>query len=87
MGHADFRTTMKHIRLDRETRRVQHFIRSLPVEAGGAVLELRGKPLLRVLPVSDRPVDMRRLKEAILQRRNASRDLLADWQAVDREAW
>lgn len=78
---------MRRIRLDHETKRIQRFFRSLPVENGGAVLELRGRPLLRILPVRDAPFDRAKLKTAILKRRRHSREINQDWRHVDRDTW
>lgn len=78
---------MKHISLDRENDGVKRFVRSLPVDADGSILELEGKPVLRVLPVAEAPVDKRKLKAAILRRRGSSRKLNREWQHVDRDVW
>lgn len=77
----------RHINLDREDDRIKNFIRALPVGADGALLELDGAVLLRVLPVADKPIDAGKLKAAILRRRDESRLLNAEWEAVDQETW
>lgn len=78
---------MKHINLDREDDRIKTFVRSLPVDPDGSLLELEGSPVLRVMPVEDAEVDTERLKEAILRRRDASRAENEDWEAADRDVW
>ena len=78
---------MKHISLDREDDRIKEFVRSLPVEPDGSLLELRGKAVLRVLPATPETVDRAKLRAAILKRRDESRRLDAQWQAVDAEMW
>ncbi len=78
---------MKHIKLDREIEPIKAFIRSLPREADGAILELEGKPLLKVTPVLARRVDKRKLKAAILKRRDESRKLNAEWNSADQDLW
>ena len=78
---------MKRISLDREDERVKKFVRSLPVDSGGSILELEGQPLVKVVPVADEPVDKAKLKAAILKRRDESRRLNKEWDAVDREMW
>jgi hypothetical protein len=78
---------MRHISLDREDERIKKFVRSLPVDGGGCILELEGQPLLKVLPVADEPVDKAKLKAAILKRRDESRTLNQEWDGVDREMW
>ena len=80
---------MRHIKLDRETPQIKHFVLSLPVEADGSILELKGEPVLRVMPVieQEQAVDKAKLKAAILRRRNESRRLNDEWEAVDREVW
>ncbi len=78
---------MKHISLDRENEQIKKFICALSVEAEGSILELGGKPVVTVLPATKRPVDRAKLKAAILRRRDESRRLNEDWQAVDREMW
>jgi hypothetical protein len=77
---------MKRINLDREDEQIQKFVQSLSVDENGAILELRGEPVVKVLPVA-KTVDRARLKAAILKRRNESRQLNKDWEAVDREMW
>ena len=80
---------MRHIKLDRQTPQVKQFVLSLPVDSEGSILELKGEPVLRVLPVIKREpaVDKAKLKVAILRRRNASRRLNDEWGAADREVW
>jgi len=85
--HRPQRCVVKHINLDREDKRIQQFVRSLPLDPDGSILELQGEPVLRVLPVSSDAVDLVALKAAILERRRESRDLNADWESVDRETW
>ena len=78
---------VKHISLDREEPRVKEFVRALPVEADGSLLELDGEPVLRVFPATGARCDPDELKAAILRRRDASRQLNDEWAAVDREGW
>lgn len=80
---------MRHIKLDKENAQIKQFVLSLPVDPDGSVLELKGEPVLRVLPVRDKEqrVDEARLKAAILRRRDESRRLNDEWSAVDREVW
>jgi len=80
---------MRHIKLDRETVQVKRFVLSLPVEPDGSILELKGEPVLRVMPVieQEQAVDKAKLKAAILRRRNESRRLNEEWEAADREVW
>ena len=78
---------MNQIDLDANDERIKEFVLSLPVDPDGAVLQLRGEPVLRVLPVVKEPIDPVRLKAAILKRRAKSRRLNEEWQAVDQEAW
>ena len=80
---------MRHIKLDKENAQIKQFVLSLPLDPDGSVLELKGEPVLRVLPVRDKEqrVDEARLKAAILRRRDESRRLNDEWSAVDREVW
>jgi hypothetical protein len=78
---------MKHVSLDREDDQVKKFIRSLVRDSESSILELDGKPVVRVLPISKQSVDRKKLKAAILRRREESRRLNKDWEAVDREVW
>ncbi len=79
---------MKHISLDDQSQGVQQFVLTLPLDADGSLLELKGSPVLRVLPITDEePVDEDKVKAAILARRDASRALNAEWEDVDREVW
>jgi len=78
---------MKHVSLDRESKAIKKFVRSLPVDPEGTLLELEGEPVLRVLPVDEEAVDPRKLKAAILSRRDRSRELNREWEVVDRETW
>lgn len=78
---------MRRIKLDQQTAQVKRFVLSLPVDADGSILELKGEPVLRVLPVMEREqtVDKAKLKAAILNRRDESRCLNDEWGAADRE--
>jgi len=78
---------MKRINLDREDEHVQRFVQALTVDENGAILELRGEPVVRVLPVAKKTVDRAKLKAAILKRRNESRQLNEEWEAVEQEMW
>lgn len=80
---------MRHIKLDQETPQVKHFVLSLAVEPDGSILELKGEPILCILPVIEegQAVDEAQLKTAILRRRNESRRLNEEWEAADREVW
>ncbi len=78
---------MRHIQLDREADAVKRFVRSLCIDPDGSVLELGGKPLFKLLPVKEEAVDERKLRAAIRNRRDASRQLNQEWKAVNRETW
>ena len=76
---------MRHIDLDAQDEQVKQFVLSLHLEPEGSLLEVRGKPVARVLPIVD--TDREKLKEAILSRSDESRALNADWEHADREVW
>lgn len=80
---------MRHIKLDKENAQIKHFVLSLPVDPDGSILELKGEPVLRVMPVieQEQTVDKAKLKVAILRRRDESRRLNDDFEAADREVW
>ncbi len=65
--------TVKHVSLDREDKRVRDFARSFPVDPEGTVVELEGHPIFRVVPASSTEIDPVKVKDAILNRRDASR--------------
>jgi hypothetical protein len=87
MGEASRITKASRVNINKQADVIQAFIRSLPVDREGCVLELDGKPLLRVVPITDAPVSSAKLKAAILSRRDESRRLNKEWEAVDREMW
>jgi len=79
---------MKHICLDREDDRIKKFVRSLPTDADGVLLELDGAAICRVTAVEDDvTVDLTRFKAAIIKRRDESRSSNVEWESVDREVW
>ncbi len=78
---------MKRVNVDKQNEGIREFIHSLPVEKEGCILIVNGKPLLQVVPVTNISVDKRKLKKAILARREESRRLNRDWEAVDAEGW
>jgi hypothetical protein len=78
---------MRRISSDYENEQIKNFVRSLSTDVSGAVLELEGEPIVRVLPITKRSVDRARLKTAILKRRDESRTLNESWLDVDREMW
>ena len=76
---------MKHVSLDREDQRIRDFVRSIPVDPDGTLVELDGQAIFRVLPATAAEFDPVRLKAAILNRRDASRASNQDWEAADSE--
>lgn len=75
---------MKHIDLDKQDDRVKQFVLSAHLDPDGFVLEVRGEPVARLLPIA---VDREKLKEAILARRDESRALNEDWEHADQDVW
>ncbi len=78
---------MKHLRLDRKAKLIKNFVRALSANSEGYILELNGKPVLKVFPVAEGQLDKGKLKAAILKRRDESRELNKEWAAVDWEMW
>jgi len=78
---------MKHIKLDSKDDKIKKFVRSLSKNSNASILELEGEPVLKVLPVGEEPIDRKKLQAAIRRRRDRSRELNKDWEAVDREMW
>ncbi|GEM_PF-2351259 len=78
---------MKRIALDKKDKKIKQFIHALGANVHGSLLEIDGIPVLRTLPVKNEVVDRSRLRAAIRKRRDASRRLMHEWQAVDREMW
>jgi hypothetical protein len=78
---------MKHVSLDHEEERIKDFINALGRESEGSVLELGGEAVVSVFPAATEPVDEALLREAILKRRDISREVNRDWEEVDREFW
>lgn len=78
---------MKHISLDGEDERIQHFVRSLSVDPDGSILEINGEAVIRVSPVALERPNEKQLREGIRKRRDASRILNSDWESVDSEIW
>lgn len=79
--------SVKHINLDHEDDQIKRFVRSLPVDPDGSLLELEGEAVFRVLPVEEPQVDADQLKQAILHRRDASRAENAEWEDADDRMW
>jgi hypothetical protein len=73
--------------IDRQSEEVRSFIRKLPVTDVGCLLVLNGKPLYKVVMNPSIPVDRKKLKEAILSRRDESRRLNQEWADADRQLW
>ncbi len=78
---------MKQINLDHENDEIKRFIRSLSDHADGTILKLGGEAVVKVVPVTRKELDRSKLKAAILRRRDESRKLNREWEAVDREMW
>jgi hypothetical protein len=80
---------VKHIELETENEQVKRFVLSLQLDPEGTLLEIGGKPVVRVLPVTTSGVSYEpdKLKAANFARRDECRRLNADWEHVDREAW
>jgi hypothetical protein len=75
---------MKHIDLDKQDERVKQFVLSAQFDPDGFLLEVKGEPVARLVPVT---VDREKLKEAILARRDESRALNEEWEHADRDVW
>ena len=80
---------VRYIKLDQQPSQIKRFVLSLAVDSNGSILELKGEPVLRVLPAieSERAVDKAKLKAAILRRRDESRGLNVEWEAADCQEW
>ena len=78
---------MKHISLDHENDQIKTFVLSLPRDPEGSVLEIDGRPVLRILPPSEPSYDAALLKEAILRRRDESRAEMEAWADADSDVW
>lgn len=80
---------LRHISLNTQDKHVQEFLLSLDLDSKGTVLELNGEPMARVFPIvsHSQAVDRKKLKAAILERREESRSLNEAWQDADRELW
>lgn len=78
---------MKRIRLDHKDKKIREFVRTLSTDSAGSILELGGKPVLKVVPLLTPKVNRAKLKAAIVKRRDESRALNRDWQHVDQEMW
>jgi hypothetical protein len=77
----------EQVDVDRQSEEVRSFIRKLPVTNEGCLLVLNGKPLYKVVLNSTFPVDRKKLKQAILSRRDESRRLNQEWADADRQLW
>jgi hypothetical protein len=71
---------VKHLSLDREDKRIREFARSFPVHPEGTVVELEGQPIFRVVPAFSSEIDPVKVKDAILNWRDASRETNQDWE-------
>ena len=78
---------MKRVSLDHEKKPIRDFVSSLTADAEDSILEVAGEAIARVTPITGPSVDLAKLKEAILNRRDASRELNEEWQQVDGETW
>ncbi len=78
---------MKHIKLDRKDEKIKKFIRSLSKNSTPLILELEGEAVLKVVSVKEEPIDRNKLRAAIRRRREESRRINREWEAVDREMW
>lgn len=78
---------MKRVEINTQPAEVQEFLRCLPLDHEGCILQLEGKALLKVLPITEAAVNKSKLKAAILKRRAESRKTNEDWEQVDRQMW
>ena len=78
---------MKRIALDRKDKKIKDFVQALGANVDGSILEIGGLPVLKALPVKQEAVDQSRLRAAIRKRRDESRSVLREWEAMDREMW
>lgn len=78
---------MTRVSVDRRAKPVRDFVSSLAAKRGGAIVELNGEPVLRVVPAPRERVDPAKLKAAILRRRRESLRVHREWEHIDREMW
>jgi hypothetical protein len=76
----------KRVNVDRLSQEIRDFVMNLPVTLReGCVLVVDGKPLMRVEANPEFFLDRKKLKAAILERRDESLELLGDWNAANAE--
>jgi hypothetical protein len=78
---------LERVNVDQQSEEIRSFISKLPVTDEGCLLVLNGKPLYKVVLNTAFSLDKRKLKEAILSRRDESRRLNQEWADADRELW
>jgi antitoxin (DNA-binding transcriptional repressor) of toxin-antitoxin stability system len=83
------RIDVRHIDLNQQDTPVKQFFLTLDNDPDGSIIELDGKPVAKVMPITqqDEPVDETQLEAAILARRDTSAALNEEWVAVDQETW
>ncbi len=78
---------MKHLEITQQPESVRNFILSLGTPPEDLILDVNGVPYARMMPIAHEKVNRRLLAQAILSRRDESRQNNADWEPLDLECW
>ena len=80
------RSKARRVNVDRLSREIREFVMTLPVTMkAGCVLVIDGKPLLKVEANREFVPDRKKLRTAIIERRDESLELLRDWKSANAE--
>jgi hypothetical protein len=78
---------VKRMSLDTADATVREFVHRVAEAREPVILEMDGEEILQAAPPRTSLIDREELKAAILARRDESRRLNDEWEAVDREVW
>ena len=78
---------MKHLEISQQPEAVRNFVLSLGTPPEDLILDVNGVPFARMTPIGPDNVDKNLLAEAILTRRDESRQNNSEWEPLDLECW
>jgi hypothetical protein len=78
---------MKHLEITQQSEAVRNFVLSLGTPPEDLILDVNGIPFARMTPINPSEVDKDILAQAILARRDESRQNNAEWESLDLECW
>jgi hypothetical protein len=78
---------MKHLEINQQPEAVRNFVLALGTSSEDLILDVNGVPFVRLAHIEQKQIDENLLANAIMARRDESRQVNAEWEHLDLECW